>query len=219
MMRVTATLLDSFRLFHEADFITVEELDARIRRDPIAPTPAMRLGTAFHAIAEGTAAMLGDPLSPEGAAYEFDGFRFDARSADEALREYRDGVPEVRGEREIETDFGLVRLVGKADYLKGISAREIKTRDKDFDPLSYAESYQWRVYCRVFRVPVVYYDLCRLEFDEGSGLWFVRAHDELPLYTYPELGKDVERMTRAFLRHAAARGLLGYLDLDQREAA
>jgi len=209
MLRISATLLDSFRLLKEADFMTPDEFDARIRRDPIEPSRAMQLGTAFHAIAEGLA-WKGIGESNE-EVYEHDGFLFDAESSDEALKHLVGGVSEAKQEVVINSPFGPIAIVGKADYLRGVTADEIKTKDKEFDLMNYADAWQWRTYCRVFGVQRVIYHLCRLEQDEETGVWLVRSHEMLPLYAYPGVNADVEAAALDLAKYSADLGLLNYL--------
>lgn len=219
MMRVSATMLDSFRLYKSAEFISTDEMDARLRRDPIEPNEATKVGTAFHGIAEGLATLKGDPQSPEGAAYECGGYLFDAETTDRALVKCQ-GFAEIKSDLvRIDTRYGSVALVGKCDALHGREAIEIKTRIKrDLDPVDYIKAWQWRVYCRVFGVDKVRYLLARL--DEVDGVYHVK-HDSFVMYPYPGLSLDVERVTRELIDYAADRGLLDYLhqSSDQRQAA
>lgn len=207
MFRLSATLLESFRLYREADFISTEEIETRLRGDAMEPTEDMRLGTAFHAIAEGIAEPCGD--HGDRPAYCFDGFVFDAVSADEALAGYSGGMSEVKATREIVTPHGPAVLVAKADYLRGNAARELKTRRKAFDVENYADSLQWRVYVAVFGLSRLTYDLVQL--DERGGVFYVADHDTLDLYPYPALLDDVEREARGLVAFAHERGLLGHL--------
>lgn len=210
MYRVSATLLDSFRLYKTAEFISTEELDARIRRDPMEPSEAMRIGTAFHGIAEGRCVRDGDPGSPEGAVYTCDGYVFDAETADAALSWCRGGVPEVKKAGVvIPSEFGPIAIVGKADYLRGLMADEIKTKvGKEFNPADYIDAWQWRVYMRVFGVRSVVYRLVRLDLRDGV---YFSKRDDLVLYPYSALDAEVDAAVRAVARYAADRGILDYL--------
>lgn len=207
MFRLSATLLESFRLYREADFISAEDMDSRVRGDAIEPTEDMRLGAAFHAIAEGIAEPRGD--HGDRPAYCAGGFVFDAVSADEALAGYVGGISEVKATRIVPTPHGPAVLVAKADYLQGNAARELKTRRKPFDVESYVDSLQWRVYVAVFGLARFTYDLVRL--DEAGGVFFAAEHDTLDLYPYPALLDDVERETRALVAFAHERGILHHL--------
>lgn len=219
MMRISATMLDSFRLYKSAEFISTEEMDARLRRDPIEPNEAMLVGTAFHGIAEGRATPKGDPQAPEGAAYECDGYLFDAETTDRALAMCR-GFAEIKSDLvRIDTRYGSVALVGKCDSLHGREAIEIKTKiGRDLDPTAHISAWQWRVYCRVFGVDRVRYLLARL--DLRDGVYHVK-HDMMDVYPYPGLALDVEREVRELTDYAATRGLLDYLHQsnEQQEAA
>jgi len=73
MYRLTPSLLDSFRLYQTADWMALSDLEARIKGEPVTQTPAMKLGSAFHAIAEGVAEV-------QGNVYYVDGLLFDLMS-------------------------------------------------------------------------------------------------------------------------------------------
>jgi len=209
MIRVSATMLDTFRLYKTAEFISTEEMDSRLRRDPMEPNEAMRVGTAFHGVAEGRGTRRGDPQAQEGAAYECDGYLFDAETTDAALA-HCVGMAEIKSDRVIiDTEYGPVQLVGKADCINGLRAVEIKTKIKAMpDPLNHVDAWQWRVYCRVFGVQRVDYLLVRLDLIDGV---YHASHDVLTLYPYQSLPHDVAQEVAELVRYAAGRGLLQYL--------
>ena len=216
MIRVSATLLESFRLLRDFEWMKPEDFANRVKRVPIDPVPeVMLLGTAFHAISEGLAEYnceltINQPCAPP--SYTYDGFAFDAESADFALKELHSGVAEVKAaDSTISSKHGDITLVGKADYLKGVTAHEIKTKKgKNFDPLQYADSFQWKMYCRVFGVSKVTYHLVRLDQDKESMIWFAKA-DTLDMYAYPDLNNEVDRAARECVDYIHELGLISYL--------
>src|SRR5574337_1422464 len=174
MLRITPSLLDSFRLYHEAEFLSLQDLESRIRREPITPTPAMLLGTAFHKIAEHT-----EDVESTSEFYRVDGLAFDREDVDNALAPLDGGVSEVWCSRILDRVPYAPLLRGRVDRIVGVTPWEIKTKDKDFDPEYYAASLQWPCYLHMLDVEECRYLLVRLE--EGEDCWRVKYADPLPL--------------------------------------
>ena len=85
-MRVSVTLLDSYRYWKHGEFFTeeqerksYEELVGRIRGEPFVRNEAMERGVAWHSVCETPAEYR------QGPVYRCDGFDFDIDSADEIL--------------------------------------------------------------------------------------------------------------------------------------
>lgn len=224
-LRLTPSLLDSFRLYHEADFIPLADLESRIKGEPITLSQAMLLGRAFHMIAEGkaehllmrdheesgTSADRGAWSEGEGF-YSVDGFLFDAASADDALALRGPGVPEVWCSRPLEHVSRAPLLRGRADWISGIVPWEIKTKDGDMDPEHYATSLQWQCYLYMLEVDECRYLLVRLEKDKDC--WRVREADPLPLFRYRGMEDHINEWATRMMRFCESRGLLNYLEKE-----
>lgn len=204
MYRLSPTLLDSFRLYCQTDWKSLQDVEAQLRREPMVPTPAMRLGTAFHAIADGTAIRLDD-------GYQYEDFLFDRQTVDAALSHIpAGGVEEVRCQRILETAYGPVTLSGRIDRLVGLTPWEIKTKTERLDPEWYAEGLQWLSYGWIVRAPSVCYLL--VELKERGDRWTVEDVDTLTLYTPTDVEGTLRTWADRLLRHADQRGLLPYLE-------
>lgn len=204
--RVTPSLLDSFRLFHEADFMSLNDVESRIRREPITPTPAMLLGSAFHKIAEGAATV-------EADRYHVDGLLFDRESTDRALAPLAGGISEVWCSRVLNHVPYTPLLRGRVDRLLGIKPWEIKTKDKEFDPEQQAASLQWQCYLHMLDVEECRYLLVRLK--EGEDCWQVVSADPLPLFRYRGMEDHLNEWATRFIRFCEDRGLLSFLTLKE----
>lgn len=217
MYRVSVTLLDSFRLWRDLpedqDWFPVEELEGRIRGEPFEPTVEMQIGTALHDIVERESHAAG----ADGGCFDSGGFAFDAYSVQPILDAFRGGLHEVKATTEIQTARGPVTLVGRADYLRGLEALELKTKiGRALDPEHYAGSVQWKAYILIFSLRRVVYHLAQLS-DRG-GVLEVFQYDTLPLYPYPTIRADVEHLVADFMDFCAARGLLPLLIRESHEA-
>lgn len=204
MYRLSPTLLESFRLYCQNDWKSLQDFESQLRREPIVPTPAMRLGTAFHAIADGTAELI-------DGGYRYEDFLFDQTSADDALLKIpAGGVSEVRCQRVLGTAHGPVTLSGRIDRLVGMTPWEIKTKTEALDPEWYANGLQWLSYGWIVQAPSIIYLLVHLK--ERGERWYVEDADTLTLYTPAEAEVTLRTWTDRMLRHATQRGLLSYLE-------
>lgn len=202
MIRISPTMLDSFRLYREAEFISAEEMENRILRLPTPETPAMALGTAAHACLAGVCERLGgDP-----AAYRSGEYVFDAVSIDGARAGLEKALPEVPGYIDLMVGGVLVRLGGRTDYLYGNTVYDIKTSDKPIDPDKPDRSMQWRCYMLIFNVKRIYYRHLWLNCME-NGIWEVKDWHEVALYSYPDLRRDVLAQLGLLLEFARSRGI------------
>lgn len=224
LLRLTPSLLDSFRLYHQADFMSLADLESRIKGEPITPTTAMLLGSAFHKIAEGQAEHLrrdheesgtsadSGAWSKDAGLYSVDGFLFDAASTDDALDPLAGGVSEVWCSRVLDHVSHAPLLRGRVDRIVGATPWELKTKDKDFDVENYASSLQWQCYLHMLEADECRYLLVRLE--EGRDCWRVRSADSMPLFRYVGMEDHLDEWANKLIHFCESRGLLPYLDKE-----
>lgn len=201
MITVRASTVDSFRLYSDpdVDFISAEEMDARLLGVALLPNAAMQLGTDFHAAVAGdyVGARLFDPDTIARARHGLEG-----------------ASSEVFGSVVLDVDGTPVRLTGHADWLLGQDMVELKTSDKPIPLDRYADAIQWRCYCVLFGIERVVYRLVHLDEDK-NGVVFAKSIDDVTLYRYPGLLDDVVACLRSLLGYVRARGLV----LPESEAA
>ena len=204
LLRLTPSLLDAFRLYRETDWKTLASLEAQIKGEPITQTPAMKLGSAFHAVAEGIAEV-------QGNVYYSDGLLFDRESADNALALRGPGVAEVWCSTILHTVQYAPILRGRVDWISGTTPWEIKTKDADLDPKYYAESLQWQCYLHMLGAEECRYLLVWLK--EVGDCWQAEA-DVLPLFRYVGMENHLCVWASRFMEFCESRNLLSYLEKE-----
>ena len=209
MLRLSATLLDSYRHYLQGmPWMETDDLIERISGE-VEPTPEMELGTAFHQVfADPDGHLITDRHS--AAVYRTESHDFDAERVDAALDDIwqRDPIYELKTENLVfQTEQGPARLVCQADAISGLWCGELKTTKKiDRNPRwieRYTDSMQWRAYALAFGAHQVSYRIVKLEQLE-SGTWTVADYESIDCPRYVGLERDVndavEGLT-AFIYH------------------
>ncbi len=209
-LRLTPSLLESFRYYCNFEFKALSELEAQIKGEPVTVTPAMALGSAFHKVAEGE---LDWGAGEHDGFYLADGLLFDAETTDEALALRGPGVAEVWCSKPLLTVPHQPLLRGRADWLSGTIPYEIKTKEKDFEPSDYAASLQWQCYLHMLDAEECRYLLVRLE-ERVEGAWWVKNADVLPLFRYVNMEEHITGWATRFIHFCESRGLLPYLEKE-----
>lgn len=209
-MRISATLLETFRLWSqpEQDWMTEDALITAIRGEFV-PTPAVRVGTAFGRILEDP-----DRYAVPGG-FHCDGYTvgIEAFQQADALID-RDGVFEAKATRE----YGDCTVVAKADHLIGAHLNEFKTTLGYFDFDKYAKSVQWRFMADIFQPESISYHVFLLEEHLDLSLT-IRGIESFNLYPYPGLHQDCCALLEQFKDYVTAKGLDGVLRERQKAAA
>jgi hypothetical protein len=208
-MRISTTVLESFRLYRSADWMEEADLIATIRGDFV-PSPAMELGKAFHAVLE-------EPdqhRQPDGSYIAY-GMELPGRLMDEALKYVEPaGVHEVKAETPVRAFGEIVTVVGKADALLGGTVVEYKTKLGTFSWDRYEESSQWRFYCWLFGAFEVRYHVFVL--DDKRGL-YLRGVESFTFSSYPAVAEYCSILLDEFLAYVKMRGLEPWLADDWRD--
>lgn len=217
-MRLSATLLDSYRLFKAGDggfeIVSVEDMISRVRKDPIEETHPMRMGNAFHAVAQEPDQYL--EMYNDAPVYVWNEITFDAEAVDKAVADINEKQPLVEFKAEdlvIDTDHGPARIVCQADVLSGRDVFEYKTSLKPIKPEKierYMESMQWRAYSLAFNASAVHYRIVELKLIKDVDIWTVGNIHTLPLYPYPAMATDVAQVANELSRWIHHMGLEGY---------
>lgn len=214
-MRISATQLESFRLFMDPanDWFNEQELIDSIN-GVFVPNHRISLGSAFGRVME-------DPdryLVPGGFRVRVNGEQFEfGRDVMEPCLELVDrrGVFEAKAVKA----YGPHDVVSKADHLLGADLSEFKTTLSSFDAEKYMDSCQWRFMADAFQPRrITYYVFCLYE-SESNGVIELRSIERLPLYPYPQLHADCVDLVREFEGYVRARGLEHVLNARQESAA
>lgn len=208
-MRISATTLESFRLFcePEQEWMTEESLIATIKGE-FKPTPAVDLGRAFGKVLETPERFLVD------GGYQCEGYSFDDATMQPCFALIdRQGVFEAKALKA----YGRHTVVAKADHLLGAHMSEFKTTINSFDFDKYAESCQWRFMADIFEPKIVTYNIFRLD-DHENGVVTLRDIETFNLFPYVDLHQDCCELLGRFVDYVTAKGLAGILDERQRRA-
>jgi hypothetical protein len=208
-MRVSATLLESFRLWlePEQEWLTEEMLEDQIR-GIFHTNRAIELGSALGKILE-------DPARHRIAGgYQARGFTFDDATLAPVLELVdRRGIFEAKAQK-VYPELGCV-VVSKADHLLGAHLSEFKATAKGFDFDKYAHSYQWRFMVDAFAPALVTYRIFSLD-DHENGVVEVVGIDNFHLFPYADCHADCVRLLASFVDYVTAKGLDAVLRGQQR---
>lgn len=211
-MRISATQLESFRLFMEQDWMTEDELAATIR-GVFVPNHNVNLGTAFGRVLETPeryAASGGYRVVVNGETFEF-GEDVMAPCLDLIDRR---GVFEAKAVQA----YGPHNVSSKADHLLGAHLSEFKTTLSTFDFDKYANSVQWRFMADAFRPSRITYRVFCLS-EAPNGVIGLRSIECFDLYPYAGLHQDCRALVEDFASYVEAKGLNGLLNARQEAAA
>lgn len=197
MYKVSPTLLDSYRLYRDADFKTYDELVSGIKRIA-GETTQMLLGRAFHKLKEGFGLLLSD------GNYSVDGFVFSGIIAgDENL------LSEMRTQYMLETRYGSVQMNMVADGVRGRTITEYKTTQSTIDVVRYLDYYQWRCYLLGFESDKVIYDITELQ--EKKGVWVAHDWQQVDFYPYQGIEADIRILAEDFISFCVGQNLSAYI--------
>lgn len=211
-MRISATQLESYRLFMSGDWMAESDLMATIRGEFV-PTHKVNLGSAFGRVLE-------DPERYRASG----GFRADAGGETfEFGRDVMDpclAVIDRRGvfEAKAEKAYGDCTVASRADHILGAHLSEFKTTLSGFDVSKYMDSYQWRFMADIFQPAQITYHVFCLYECEANGVIELRSVETVNLFPYAELHQDCADLVQEFRGYVLARGLDGVLRARQAAA-
>ncbi len=205
-IRCSATNLESFRLYLTEDWMEESALIASLKGEFV-PTPAVKLGHAYHSVLEHPAAYR------VGNGYTCEGFQF----GDATMQPMLDLI-DRRGVFEVKTtkQLGPITLVAQADQLVGAHLYEFKTTSQ-LNLEKYLDSYQWRVMALVFEPLAITYRIATLD-DHGNGVAELKSLDSVTVYPYAALELDVRALVARFVDYVTVKGLDGLLRARQAQA-
>ena len=218
-MRVSATNLDSFRLFLTQDWMKEADLLDTLRGEST-PTPPMMLGTAFGRALERPERWW-DEKRGEYVVYvklgdAWEEYVFPRHLVDSQLALFnREGIFEAR----MSQVYAGVTVIAKADYLLGHDLQENKTTLKTFNFDKYERSIQWRFMLDMLDIPKIQYNVFCLKRDRKTDeLRMDRVHT-FNLFSYADMHADCVRLVRDFLVYVHAKpGLVEVLAEKEKRA-
>jgi hypothetical protein len=207
-MRISATQIESFRLFLSGEWMSTEEFHAGLT-GTFTPTRAVALGTAFGKVLETPDAYKaphGYRITAYGETFEFG----DDVMAEPLSLVDRRGTFEAKAVKR----YGSHEVASKADHLYGAELSEFKTTLSSFDFDKYAQSVQWRFMCHAFEPRRITYRVFLLS-EATNGVISLRSCESFHLYPYAGLGADCGEMVHEFASYVRAVGLQGVFDARQ----
>lgn len=196
-MKITASTLDSFRLYKEFDFKSLEELEKQIKGEPITVTPEMKLGKAYDKL------VCTETFPPE--SNEIDGFIFDLDTAKQTRQNFESCLFQVWASEYLILNGGKHYLIGRADAILFNVIYDLKTRTSPFNLENYQDSLQWQFYCFLFGLKKFVYRLVNLECI--SEIYMTSNVQDLPLYFDNQNETNLYEWIREFVSFCRSRGL------------
>lgn len=196
MKRLSVTLLDSFRLYRESDWFTLEMMLERITGE-YEPSREMDIGSAFHACVENHT----NEWGVNGVNY-----RFQPHDMVEFQKQMPVGMlPELK----TVVNYVHAQVSGIVDGIYGKWICDHKTSFKPFHLDKYTDSYQWRFYLDMFGCDVFQYNFVQLK-DDGDVIKVINT-EFLKLWRYPNMGNDLNVLVTDFLDFAEIMGVYDQL--------
>lgn len=200
MLRVSATQLESFRLFMEQDWMSADDLAATIRGEFV-PTHKVNVGQAFGRVLERPDAYAVDggyQITVNGESFSF-GAEMMAPAL--ALMDRR-GIYEAKATK----DYGSVTVATRADQIVGMRLLEHKTTLSSFSFEKYADSLQWRFMADIFEPAVITYHVFCLS-DSPTGVIDLKEIHSFNLFPYAALHQDCCAWIERFVDYVTRTGL------------
>ena len=225
-LKVTASNLEAYRLWRQFDFISTEELFARIRGEKTPQTFEAQLGNAYHAFV----------LNPDRADWEkwddvigtSEGIDFDNRTAEDALGDLLlpGATYEVWGRRYFSNYWAgnTIYFVTRMDAIFGNEIIDLKVSLKSKDPVTRLDSHQWPLYCQAAHCrKFTYIDVQLKAINASAGYPQHGPHYQtvsakpLTLYLSDSIGRDLKLAVIDYLEFVENAGLLDFIDDAKKE--
>lgn len=224
MIRVSPSLLESFRLFTTEDWMTTERMREAITGDFV-PTPQILLGLAYHHMLElftDTHEMyfaMGNPSDEEMRVTQ-DGYTFAYEKCVEPVADFlRAGcVHEVYGTAEIETRHGTVSIATRADAVHGNIGGEWKTTEQSIQLAKYMDSVQWKLCCYTLGLRAMDYRIVRLA-QRDDQVWTIKDSESVQCVFSKSHMVEILDLINGLVEFHHSQGLEKYLAPRQRRAA
>lgn len=220
-MLVRVTTLEQFRRFiQDVDMYATEEALLESITGGFQGNEYTRIGTAFHKLVECGDISVPDFYDNRVVFIEDYEITFSQRQV-EIVMQYREEIKgcfhEIRHHKDYEVNGRVITMLGGLDVLLGLKIRDIKTKYSYIKTEEvYTDSFQWRLYCDIFEVPLFTYDVFIFEgynrekdqYDV-SKLNLVR-HDPIECCSYPTMQSDIQKLLEQFLDYVQFRKLEAY---------
>lgn len=216
MIRLSPSLLESYRLFRTEEWFTTEKMVESITGD-FKPTPQILLGRAYHKMLENYTSLhemyfaYGCPHDQEMTANQ-DGFTFAYEPCVAPVADFlkAHAVHEVYGTKELQTGHGLVSIATKADAVWGNLGGEWKTTESAIQIQKYMDSAQWKLCAWALGLKAIDYRILRLE-QRADEVWTVADSDAIQCVWSDSLLADLVDLADGLIDFHKTQGLDKYL--------
>lgn len=211
-LRISATTLESFRLFKQAEWYSWEKFYQELMGFR-SETPEMRVGTVFHKIMDSPDKYLVREFSENGdsRSWKCDDMTFTGMDKALEYREFR-AIRELKAVAPFRIGQYEIELACKADAIYGGTIWEYKTRARAFDAdkaTDLLQSLQWQAYCQAFGARRVIYVVSQLEQAYSNGYDVVEVVT-MEMHKYPDAEAHLRRELTEFVGLLEERYLLPY---------
>ncbi len=217
-LKVTASNLEAYRLWRQFDFISTEELFARIRGEKTPQTFEAQLGNAYHELV----------LTPSYDEFpkgviNIGGINIDTESAIDELGYIlpTESTFEVWARRYFSNYWAghTVYFLGRLDAMFGNEIIDLKVSLKGKDPVNRVDSLQWPLYCQAAHCrKFTYIDVQLRAIKASAGYPVYPAHYQtvaakpLTLYLSDSIGRDLKVAVIDYLEFVQNAGLLDFIE-------
>ncbi len=210
MLRIAATMVEAFNLFHTQNWMTEDKLLGQIKRtEPLSPKAAK--GIAFHEIVEKPQVCFNRYVEKSKGELGFlakNGIAFPYEPTKKALKYINYDYPfELEFPKIYNVKGQDVLVVMRADQPQGVCIHDFKAIFSAFDYEKYSNSYQWRIYLDITGAESFQYDI--FKFTE-TKLEFQDKIDIKPFHDYPGMDRDIQDLLTEFVDYIEFRGLQQY---------
>jgi len=121
-------------------------------------------------------------------------------------------IPEIRQNKDYETNYGIVTMSGAIDVLQGNQIRDTKVKFSSPLYLDYYDSFQWRIYLSIFGLDRFYYDIFELigykdEMMVDVSKCEIKQHEPYECLRYKNLETDIIELLNEFLEWVKFRNI------------
>jgi hypothetical protein len=183
MIRISASLLSNYLAMIE-DRISYDQFSKNII-DPDPPSLKMRAGTLFHHLIQNGEGIDVRKENQDQIGQDIDLLKFNEQDIIEARSKIdrRVEIFEYKIRKPYEYKNRMIYLTGVADQLLGNVVHEYKTTYGSFSYDNYADSIQWKLYCELFGVEEVRYQVWQIsEPNEDGKEMKVKSYHEFSMF-------------------------------------
>jgi hypothetical protein len=213
MIRISTTLLESFRKLIETEYVPASQVIDSIMGKPQEMSWQAAAGTAWHKI---IADLEEDCDESPDELWARDDYSFTWQSLHNTRRLLGPGLWEVKVVKHMDVYGVPVALVAKADHVHGNTVTDLKAKFSNLDVSAYEPDLQWRIYLWAHGASCFRYVFCEFK-DPKKGYCELRNLTETNFWPYPQMERDIKTWCARFLDFCHQHRLTEHLHRESRE--